>query len=230
MRTPSKMWVVLGVAVTAGLALFTATQQWLMLSLVQGAATVDALALTGQEMNPTLSPIAVAGLAAALALTIAGRVFRYLLGVLIIGFGAGIVLISVGILRDPLNSASTLLSEITGITGAAQSGLLSASTVSAWPTVTLICGVALALIGVLVLATAHTWKQGGRKYEASTGAANEKASASPVVQASLGHDPSREHDRISDWEMMSGGEDPSGDRYRDEDGDNAQDRDTPPAR
>lgn len=204
----SKLLVLAGVAIAGVLALIASTQAWLTLSLVQGAAAVDVLVLTGQEMNPTLSPVSVAALAAVLALTIAGRFFKYLLGVLIVGLGAGVVLIAYGILADPLNSAATPLSEITGISGDAQQSLLSATQISVWPTVTLVAGALLALMGLVVLFVSHTWAQGGRKYQSGADAAaqGEQPRGKKIARATGS---AANPDRISDWEMLSGGNDPS---------------------
>ncbi len=194
----SKLGLLAGIALGAVLAVIGATQTWVTLTLREGAAAVDQLVVTGHDLNASLSPLAIAVLAAALALTIAGRVFRWVLGALVALLGAGIVAVSYGVLAQPVTAASGRIAEITAISGDAQLDLITASEVTSWPWVTVAAGAALVLLGVLVLVLGGRWRRAGRKYE--SGAAR--------TAAARGNE---EHDRISDWEMLSGGEDPSED-------------------
>jgi uncharacterized membrane protein (TIGR02234 family) len=195
----SKLWLLAGIAVASGLALYSATQTWVTLSLVQGAAAFGWLEVTGQQVNQSLSPIAIASLAAALALTIAGKAFRRVLGVLVALLGAGITSISVIALRNPSGAAAGRLAEATGIMGPSQLELVTNSMVSSVIAVTLGAGIALVVLGVLVLLLGGRWKAAGRKYEVA--ADDREVSAPRQIDA--------EPDRISDWETMSAGGDPS---------------------
>ena len=100
MRMRSKLWLLAGVAVSGAVALYGATQVWVTLLLADGAAAFDRLEVTGQQLNQSLSPIALAALAAALALTIAGPAFRRVLGVLVALLGAGVAAIASAALGD----------------------------------------------------------------------------------------------------------------------------------
>lgn len=192
----SKPLALAAVALAGILALISATQPWVTLMLVEGAAAAGTLVVSGQDLNPSLSPVSIAVLAAALALTIAGRVFRRVLGVLIVALGAGIVALALGVSADPITAASSKIAEITAISGDAQLDLIASSTISPWPTVTVIAGAVVSLLGVLVVVVSGRWRAAGRKYESGSGA--ERA---PRQEAAP--------DRISDWERLSGGEDPS---------------------
>ena len=123
----SKLLLLAGIALAGGVALYSAPQVWVSLSLAEGAAAFSQLEVTGQQVNQSLSPVAIAALASALALTIAGKAFRRVLGVLVLLLGG-------------------------------------------------------------------RWKAAGRKYEADSG------SARPATD---------EPDRISDWEALNAGDDPT---------------------
>jgi len=204
----SKFWLIAGIVLVAASTLFGATQPWVTLDLVEGAATVSRLEVTGQQLNASLLSIALAALAGAVALTIAGRGFRRLLGVLIVLFGAGIVAVAVAVLNGPEVAASGRLAEVSGIAGHAQLGLVSASGTTPYLGYTLASGLLLAVLGVLVLVFGGRWKSGGRKYAARTEQATD---ATPASRASARSSES-EPDRFSDWDRLSDGEDPSDDR------------------
>lgn len=190
----SKRWVLAGVALAGAVALFGATQVWVTLSLSAGAAASETLTVTGQELNQSLSPIALAALAAAISLTIAGKIFRRVLGVLVSLLGAGIIAIALTVSRDPATAVASRLAEVTGLEGAAQSGLVLAAEVSATLYLTAIAGGLLVLLGALVLLFSGRWKSAGRKYDSD---------------AALEKTKSGEPDRISDWEAQNDGHDPS---------------------
>ena len=192
----SKLWLLAGIALAGALALYGATQVWVALSLASGAAASERLEVTGQQLNQSLSPIAIAALASALALTIAGPAFRRLLGALVVLLGAGISAIAISVLRDPQSAATGRLAEATGLAGSAQADLVTAVDVSLFAVSTLAAGLALAVLGLLVLLLAGRWRSAGRKYD--TDAARSSSSGG-------------EPDRISDWEAMNDGQDPSGD-------------------
>jgi uncharacterized membrane protein (TIGR02234 family) len=190
----SKLWLLAGIAVTGAVALYSSTQVWVTLSLTEGAAAFSELAVTGQQMNQSLSPVAIAVLAAALALTIAGTVFRRVLGVLVLLLGAGLGAIAVAVMRDPAAAVAGRLGEATGLTGFAQAELIASVSVSPLVLVTLVAGALLLGMGLLVLVLGGRWKTAGRKYESDSGRAKQQ---------------NEEPDRISDWEALNSGQDPS---------------------
>ncbi|GEM_PF-2048439 len=192
----SKLWLLAVIALASALALYGATQVWVTLRLADGAAAVDSISVTGQQLNQSLSPVAIAALAAALALTIAGRVLRHLLGALVALLGAGIVAITATVLSDPLAASSGRVAEVTGLAGSSNQALVTGTSIESFVPMTLAAGAALVLLGLLVTVLSGRWKVAGRKYEAA-----------PKTRATAGSD--AEPDRISDWESMNEGEDPS---------------------
>lgn len=192
----------IGFVVIAGAgALLSSVQSWLDIALLPGAATVERLAVTGQQISPALTMISLASLAAALVLTIAGKGFRRVIGVLIVALGGGLSYAGVRALIDPLEGASGSLEEVSGISGEAQSSLIDTMTVSVWPTITVIVGALLAIAGLLVLVFSPRWKVAGRKYETG-GAARPRGATAPT------------DDRISEWDALSDGGDPTDDEER----------------
>ncbi|MBK0419174.1 Trp biosynthesis-associated membrane protein [Leucobacter sp. CSA1] len=189
----AKPLLLLGIALSGALSLLAATQTWLSFSLDSSAAAQTEVAVGGQELNPALVPVALALVACAVALTIAGPVFRRVLGGLVALLGAGIVALTAGVLASPLDAASGRITELTGLSGGAQAGLVVSSQLSPWAAANAALGVLAALLGVLVLVLGGRWAAAGRKYEA--GSARAPRAAGP--------------DRISDWDALSEGGDPT---------------------
>lgn len=201
-KRPGSKAILLGIVVLAGAGgMLAAVQEWAFVTFVPGSATVEELSVTGQQMNSALTLISLAVLAAALVLTIAGPGFRRVIGVLISLLGAGLALAA---LREPLTGASARIEEVSGITGDAQSALIDTMTVTGWPGVAVALGGVLVVAGICVAVLSPKWKQGGRKYEAAS-----EVTRTRVPGAATG-------DRISDWEALSDGDDPT-DGFDDDD-------------
>ncbi|NLB47594.1 MAG: Trp biosynthesis-associated membrane protein [Microbacteriaceae bacterium] len=190
----SKLLLLAMIACSAIVALLSSAQPWVFIELSAGAAAFEQLSLTGQELHPALAPVAIAALAAALALTIAGVVFRRVLGVLVAGLGVALALAVCGVWSDPVAAARGHLDEVTGITGTEQAALVAGSETSSLILVALVAGALMCVSGVMVSVLSGGWKSAGRKYDA----------ASPASVRDDGPP-----DRISDWESLSDGFDPS---------------------
>jgi uncharacterized membrane protein (TIGR02234 family) len=184
--------------------LISSTQNWLVVDLVDGVSAQAQLSVTGQQLSPPLAPLALALAALAAALAIAGRVFRVVLGVLGVLLGAGIALLSGGVMGSPLGSAAGKVTELTGIGGAnaTDSAVISASNLTVWPLLTAVAGVIAGLLGIVVLVFGRKWRIGGRRYETA------KATGDQAERAALDHDDA-DRDRFSDWDAQSDGTDPS---------------------
>ncbi|KIP52465.1 hypothetical protein SD72_09535 [Leucobacter komagatae] len=187
------------VVLTGAVALLSSVQEWIDIAFHPGAATIEHLSVTGQQISPALTLIALAALASALVLTIAGRGFRRVIGLLIVILGGGLSYAGVRALIDPFDGASGPIAQVSGITGTAQSTLVESFNVSVWPTVTVVVGALLALAGVLVLVFGQRWKAAGRKYESGSGPARPRSATAPT------------DDRISEWDALSDGGDPTDD-------------------
>jgi len=192
----------LGILALSGvLGLVAATQTWLSVTLPDGVAAVTSIAITGQKLNSPLSPVAIALLASALALTIAGPVFRRVLAAVVILLGAGLGLIGVLALTQSQDAVAPAVAEVSGILGDAQRDLISEVSVTAWPAVTIAAGIAALGAGILALLRSGRWRSGGRKYEASAPAAGPSGEVTATDTA--------KSDRIADWDAMNSGQDPT---------------------
>lgn len=187
----AKPLILLGIAATGAASLLAGSQTWVsfMIEGVHSAETVP-----GQDINPALTPLALALVAAALALTIAGPVFRRVLGVLVALLGLGSAALTWSALTSPLGAISGKVTELTGITGTATETAIVWSEVSPWGYVTLVLGVVAALLGVVVVIWGGRWVAAGRKYDAEHKRQDSK---------------SGRPDRISDWDALSEGDDPT---------------------
>lgn len=193
----SKSVIIALIAALGGIGLLASVQVWITITFFEGVAATPSLTVTGQKLHPSLTLISLAGIAAALVLTIAGRVFRMVIGGLVTLLGAGLAILGALTLVSPAEDAAQAVSEVTGISGDAQYGLVQSAVVSAWPTIGMLGGMLLALAGVGVLIWGPSWKIAGRKYEAATD--------TPARQPRSAQHP----DRISDWDSLSDGDDPT---------------------
>lgn len=182
-----------GIAVAGGVGLMAGAQPWVSFML---DGTHELVPVTGHEINAALSPVAIALVAAALALTIAGPVFRRVLGGLVTLLGAGLVALTAGVIAAPLTAVTSTVTELTGISGTAATAAVVWSQLSVWAWVSVVAGAVAALIGLLIVLFGGRWATGGRKYD--TGAAAKKRADGGT-------------DRISDWDALSDGDDPTAD-------------------
>lgn len=187
MRLSAVLAILLGGAV----GIIGSTQTWLNATLNDGSQL--AVPVPGADALAVLAPLSLAALALGLALTIVGRALRYVFAVVAIGLGAGLGWGSYRIAAEqPIDAVAGPVTDATGLSGAQGiSGIVSEITATPWPGVTVAASVLILLGGVLVLATAHRWSTGGRKYR--TGRA---AGTGP-------------RDSIDSWDDLSRGEDPT---------------------
>lgn len=198
-----KLLTLLGVALTGGVALIAGSQTWVSFML---DSNHSAEVSTGHEINPALSPVSIALVAAALALTIAGPVFRRVLGVLVALLGAGLTALTWTVLASPLRAVAGKITELTGLTGGGgkvgEGGVsitwsqITWSQVSPWVYTSLVAGLIAVVLGAIVVIFGGKWGIAGRKYD-SERKPRTSAESKP--------------DRISDWDSLSEGDDPSGD-------------------
>ncbi len=174
------------------IVLFTWTQPWFTLILTDGSAIL----VSGDVAAPALTALALSGLALAGALTIAGPVFRVVLGVLQSLLGALIVTSAALVLADPVAAGSAAVTASTGVTGAdSLRQLVDSEFVSALPATALGTGVALIIVGLLTVVFSRRWPVASRRYQA--------------VQSDIG---GTETSSIGDWDALSDGRDPTADR------------------
>lgn len=178
----------------SGLTLLTWTGQWFSLSVSGGGAVKrTVLSITGDVAAPGLVALALAGLALAGALAIAGPVFRYALGILQVLLGFTVALSSFVALQNPVHAAENAVTAATGISGSASvAALVTADSVTAWPFLAALFGLLTMAVGVFVFVTNRRWPRSSRRYQAVR-FDNDAAESNPVA----------------DWDTLSGGSDPT---------------------
>lgn len=186
-----KLLTLAGVALAGAVSLMAGAQTWVSFML-EGTHTLESA--IGHDINPALSPVSIALVAAALALTIAGPVFRRVLGALVVLLGVGLVALTWTVLAAPLGSVSGAITELTGLTGGAAGSAVTWIQVSPWVYVNLVVGCVAVLLGAVIIVLGGRWRAGGRKYNTEQ------------VRGTATQDGP---DRISDWDSLSSGDDPS---------------------
>lgn len=188
-----KLSFVLGGLLAAVLAMLAWTQTWVIAHIGVNPVEID-----GAAAAPALSALALAGLALGGALTIAGPVFRIVLGVLEVLLGLSVVLASFTPILDPAGAAIASVSTLTGVAGDnSVLALITDATTTLWPWVGVVSGVLFAAAGIGVLLTSRRWPGPGRKYQAVR---MENADAPPQ---------SAKDTAIDNWDELSRGSDPT---------------------
>lgn len=184
-----RLVIILTGLVLSGLALIAWTQPWVSVVVTNGP-TLD---VGGDVAAPALSTLSLAGLALVGALTVAGPVFRVILGVLEAFLGGLIVYSGVAALADPVAAAGPSITEVTGISGIESiRGLVESSSVTAWPALAVVFGSLLVLLAVVVIVTNRRWPASGRKYQTVR------------LEPADG-----ESSNVESWDALSGGTDPT---------------------
>ncbi|MGP5687710.1 Trp biosynthesis-associated membrane protein [Glutamicibacter ardleyensis] len=172
------------------LGLWTATRTWITVDVESGTVQVPQIIVAGSTAAASVTAVCVAVLAGALALLIAGKIARYVIGVITVLAGASVITSGISALANPQAAAASTVAEATGLTTSA-----GEYAVSVWPTITVLAGVIIVLQGLLVLVISGRWKKSS-KYDRKVSTAGQP----PADAQSRG---------ISDWEQLSKGEDPT---------------------
>ncbi|OUM42600.1 Trp biosynthesis-associated membrane protein [Arthrobacter sedimenti] len=163
--------VVMGIVLLALLAFGSTTQTWLTVRLPQDAVQTPDLTIPGSDASTPVTAFALVALAAALAVSIAGRLARWIIAVILVLSGLGIVLSSASVALDPAAAAEPAIGTAIGVSGLAG----AEATASALPWLAVGAGVLLVLAAAWVVLAGRTWGV-NRRYD--TG-----ASRSPQVPA-----------------------------------------------
>lgn len=184
---------VLGLLIAGAIGIISSTQTWLT---VIRADAGEPIPVPGADAVALLAPLSLAVLAVGAAMTLVGRVLRYVF--------AGLALIAGGLLAwwtaeilfaVPVAAVAPTVTETTGLAGTATvAEMISSIEPSAWPTLALIGWILQILAAGFALATAHRWKSGGRRFR--TDAAEHGDHEGTV-------------DAIDSWDDLSRGTDPT---------------------
>lgn len=186
-----KLVILLGGLAASAVALIAWTQVWFTVVLESGAT----LSVRGDAAAAALAALALSGVALAAALTIAGPVFRAILGVLEFAIGGLIVGSAIGALVDPVTAVSSAVTAATAESGAQTIRSLVVSVVGTpWPVVAVVAGTVLAIAGIAVLVTSRRWPSSSRRYQSV------RFAAVPD---------STDRSAVSDWDALSDGRDPT---------------------
>ena len=227
-RASRRGFVVLGIVLLALIAFGSTTQTWLMVRLPQEAVQTPDLEIPGSDAAVPVTAFALVALAAALAVSIAGRVARWVVAVILVLAGAGIAVSSASVALDPRAAAEPAIGNAIGVSGS--TGAEVSTTVL--PVVAAVIGVLLVLAAVWVVLAGRSWAV-NKRYDAgaarvprpadagvlpgdavttppSTGDIPPGVSDDPVEPEATS--PSRRNahaDEIDSWDQLSRGNDPT---------------------
>lgn len=181
----------------AVVAIAAANSAWLHVDTVSVLGQEIQVSSSGQSVSPGLTAAGLVAIAAALFLSISGRIGKYVALALALCSGVLMVVASVLVIKDPSGAIVTDFAEATG-SDAVPDGVSIGP--AAWVTV----AVAIVLIGISLLGfiAARRWRTAGTKYD--------RAENSSEASASNG----RPNDEIASdergmWDSLTEGIDPS---------------------
>ncbi|MEO6944451.1 MAG: Trp biosynthesis-associated membrane protein [Lacisediminihabitans sp.] len=188
-----KSSTLLAIVVVSGLTLLAWTQIWFTVTVSGTDTATPSLSVAGSVAAPALSALSLAGLALVAALAISGPVLRMLFGVLEMALGAGVAVSSLLAIGSPVAASASAVTKATGLSGEASvAHLVTSVGQSAWPWVAVALGVLSALLGLIVLVTTRRWPGSTGRYQAMN----------PTERRDS-------RNRVSDWDELSGGSDPT---------------------
>ena len=189
----ARMFGVLGFVLTGAIGIVASTQTWLVVERSDGA---EPLLIAGADAFTLLTPLSLAVMALGAALSIAGRVLRYVFGALAAGAAIVLLMGTANLLfGPPLSVAAKAVAESTGLTGeSALYSIVEAIAPTPWPAISVFFWVLLLAVAAFVLFTARSWKSGGRRYRSESEA--EHHQSGPL-------------DPIDSWDELSHGTDPT---------------------
>jgi hypothetical protein len=194
MTRRARMLAVLTALLAGVVGIISSTQTWLDVSITGGAT--DSLAVAGAAAIPVLAPLSLATMALGAALSIVGRVLRYVFGGLMLAIGATLLVLTARVaFGHPVDAVAAAVTTATGIAGDAVGGLVVSIASTPWPVVTLLAWVVLLASGAFTLATAHRWRGTGRRYR--TGARHRAVSDDQPLDA------------VDSWDDLTLGDDPT---------------------
>lgn len=185
----------------SGLTLIAWTQNWFTVTLTPGVVNQSSVAIGGDVAAGGLSALGLAGLALVGALSIAGPVFRVILGCLEFLIGATVVLAAGIALAGPERASAASVTKVTGVSGVESvAALVKSVNDSAWPVVALLLGIITALLGLSIIVTGRRWPGSSKKYQTERSEDADQLANSDAIE---------EPDSIAAWDALSDGSDPT---------------------
>lgn len=181
--------ILLGIG--AGLVgLLGVTQTWIMVPPPNSGVQLGEVRVSGADAASAVLALAVVGLAAAVAATIAGKVARYIVAAVQFLVGAGVIGFVIPVLLDPHKAAAAKVSAAYGLQVVPD----VAYQLTFWPIVSMIGGVLMILAAVVLAWSSRQWSS-GRRYERTAGG------RAVVTNETM--------DDIDRWDAFTEGEDPT---------------------
>ncbi|OMH33257.1 hypothetical protein BGP79_06075 [Tersicoccus sp. Bi-70] len=180
---------VLITVVAAGAVFLTTTQTWVHATLTSGTVRSIEAAVNGSDAARSVTALALVALAGALALSIAGRVARVIVAILIVLAGLGSAVAAVSLLADPAAAANGEIATQSGVTG----GNIVASA-TGWVGAAVVVALLLAACGVLVLIAGRRWDSARRFETPAAGAAAVTTADATTGEAPAGDAADRDRD------------------------------------
>ncbi|GAA1170640.1 Trp biosynthesis-associated membrane protein [Nesterenkonia xinjiangensis] len=191
----SRRTVVLAGLVAGVLLLASATQPWVIASGLGEVSAMDRVEIPGSDIADTVTAMALVGLASAVAVTIARRMARFVIGLLQLGAGAVVTVTLLQVIAAPGEASLGALGEVTGTTELAQHYALGPAV---W--VGLAGAFLLVLAALALLVFSRRWPdRSSKRYEKSR---------APAGSEEDEDDP----DEFDLWDGLTAGEDPTSGR------------------
>lgn len=149
---------VLVVLIAGGLALLASTQTWLVATDIE-ALPDTAVESTGQQAAGAVTAMALVAMAGGIALSIAGRIARLIIGVLLAASAVLLGASTLGVMANPVDAAQPRVAELSGLTEEAGHVTMT------WaPWLALVGSVLMLVAAVVVVVNGRHW-QTTRKYD-----------------------------------------------------------------
>ncbi|MGO1184340.1 MAG: Trp biosynthesis-associated membrane protein [Micrococcaceae bacterium] len=150
--------VVLLVILAGALALLSSTQVWLIATEIE-ALPGTPVESTGQQAAGAVTAMALVAMAGGVALSIAGRIARVIIGTLLTASAVMLIVSTASVILDPARAAQPRVAELSGLTDAARQVSMT------WaPWIALVAAVLMLLASVAVFIGGRHWHT-TRKYD-----------------------------------------------------------------
>lgn len=192
-----RKYFVFAILACAIIAVAAANSTWLEVGALSVLGKEISVTASGQDVSPGLTAAGLVAIAAALFLSISGRIGKYIALTLAGAAGVLVLIASIFVLNDPRGAIVTQFADATGSDAVPDSVTLG---FPLW--ITVLAAVALIVVAFVGLVVARQWHVAGSKYDRAQDHADEaKSSGRPNDEITT--------DERDMWDSLSDGIDPS---------------------